>query len=127
MDKVVHFEVPYDDLERAKKFYIDVFGWKIQSMPEMNYNIVHTVDVDEQQMPKYKGAINGGMYKRDDLSAKGPVIVISVQSIDESIKKIEKVGGKIFKSKVSVGQMGFYSQIIDTEGNIICLWENAIS
>lgn len=39
MDKVVHFEVPYDDLERAKKFYIDVFGWKIQSMPEMNYNI----------------------------------------------------------------------------------------
>ncbi|MEK6933532.1 MAG: VOC family protein [Nanoarchaeota archaeon] len=127
MDKVVHFEVPYDDLERAKKFYIDVFGWKIQSMPEMNYNIVHTVDVDEQQMPKYKGAINGGMYKRDDLSAKGPVIVISVQSIDESIKKIEKVGGKIFKSKVSVGQMGFYAQIIDTEGNIIGLWENAIS
>jgi len=127
MDKVVHFEVPYDDLERAKKFYIDVFGWKIQSMPEMNYNIVHTVDVDEQQMPKDKGAINGGMYKRDDLSAKGPVIVISVQSIDESIKKIEKVGGKVFKSKVSVGQMGFYAQIIDTEGNIIGLWENVTS
>ncbi len=127
MDKVVHFEVPYDDLERAKKFYIDVFGWKIQSMPEMNYNIVHTVDVDEQQMPKDKGAINGGMYKRDDLSAKGPVIVISVQSIDESIKKTEKVGGKVFKSKVSVGQMGFYAQIIDTEGNIIGLWENVTS
>lgn len=78
-------------------------------------------------MPKDKGAINGGMYKRDGLSAKGPVIVISVQSIDESIKKIEKVGGKIFKPKVSVGQMGFYAQIIDTEGNIIGLWENVAS
>ncbi|MBS3080874.1 hypothetical protein J4221_05360 [Candidatus Pacearchaeota archaeon] len=51
MDKVVHFEIPYDNVEEAKSFYEKVFGWKIQSIPEMNYNIVHTVNVDEQQMP----------------------------------------------------------------------------
>lgn len=124
MDKVVHFEIPYDDLERAKKFYIDVFDWGIQTMPEMNYNIVRTVEVDEQQMPKEKSAINGGMYKRDEQSAKSPVIVISVKSIDESIKKIQKAGGNVFRPKVSIGQMGFYAQVIDTEGNIIGLWEN---
>lgn len=123
MDKVVHFEVPYDDLERAKKFYVDVFGWDIQSIPEMKYNIVRTVEVDEKQMPKEKGAINGGMYKRDEESAKSPVIVIAVKNIDGSIEKINKLGGKVLKSKASIGQMGYYAQVIDTEGNIIGLWE----
>ena len=37
--RVVHFEVPYDDAERARNFYRDVFGWQIQSMPEMQYNL----------------------------------------------------------------------------------------
>lgn len=124
MDKVVHFEVPYDDLERAKKFYSDVFGWHINTMPEMNYNIVHTVEVDEKQMPKSLGAINGGMYKRDDKSAKSPVIVINVKNIDESLKKIKSMGGKIFREKVSVGNMGLYAQVKDTEGNIIGVWQD---
>ena len=124
MDKVVHFEVPYDDLERAKKFYSEVFGWQFQAMPEMNYNIVRTVEVDERQMPKESGAINGGMYKRDEQSAKSPVIVISVKSIDESIAKMKALGGKVFRSKIQVGQMGHYAQVIDTEGNIIGIWEN---
>lgn len=124
MDKVVHFEVPYDDLERAKKFYTEVFGWEIQSMPELNYYVVRTVEVDEQQMPKEKGAINGGLYKRDDKSAKSPVIVIAVKNIDESIQRINKLGGKVLKSKASIGQMGFYAQVVDSEENIIGLWEN---
>ncbi|VVB85161.1 Uncharacterised protein [uncultured archaeon] len=29
MEKVVHFEIPADDLERAQKFYRNVFGWKM--------------------------------------------------------------------------------------------------
>ncbi len=123
MDKVVHFEVPYDDLERAKKFYGNVFDWEIQTMPEMNYNIVHTVKIDESQMPLEKGAINGGMYKRDDQSAKSPVIVISVKNIDESMKKVIEAGGSVFKKKISIGEMGFYAQVKDSEGNIIGLWE----
>jgi len=92
MDKAVHFEIPYDDLDRAKKFYTNVFGWKINTLPEMNYNIVHTVEVDEKQMPKESGAINGGMYKRDEKSAQGPVIVMNVKNVDEAVKKAEKAG-----------------------------------
>ena len=124
MDKVVHFEIPYDDLERAKKFYSATFGWKINTMPEMHYNIVHTTEVDEKQMPKEKGAINGGMYKRDSESCSTPVLVINVKNIDESLKKAEKMGAKIFKNKVSVGGMGLYAQVKDTEGNIIGIWQN---
>lgn len=122
MDKVVHFEIPYDELERVKKFYSGVFGWKINTIPEMHYNIVHTVDVDEKQMPKEAGAINGGMYKRDKESAQGPVVVINVANVEEAVKKVEGAGGKVFRAKVQVGNMGFYAQVKDTEGNIIGLW-----
>lgn len=124
MDKVVHFEIPYDDAERASEFYKKVFGWKINSVPEMNYNIVHTVDIDEKNMPKEAGAINGGMYKRDEKSAKNPVIVISVKNVDEAVKKAEKAGGEVFRPKMQVGNMGLYAQVKDSEGNVIGIWQD---
>ena len=40
--RVVHFEVPYDDADRARAFYSDVFGWAIQPMPEFDYDFVQT-------------------------------------------------------------------------------------
>mgnify|MGYP001598568886 CR=1 FL=1 len=52
MDKVVHFEVPADDMKRAQKFYSEVFGWGIQELPEMDYTIVQTMEMDEKQMPR---------------------------------------------------------------------------
>lgn len=64
MRKVVHFEIPADDLERAKSFYGSIFGWDLQTMPMPggDYTIVKTTPVDEQtQMPTEPGAINGGM------------------------------------------------------------------
>jgi uncharacterized protein len=30
MSTIVHFEIPSDDIERAKNFYYDLFGWKIE-------------------------------------------------------------------------------------------------
>ena len=96
----------------------------MQDIPEMNYVIAHTVDIDDKNMPKESGAINGGMYKRDDKSSKNPVLVIDVFSVDEYIEKVESSGGKVTRSKVQVGDMGHYAQVSDTEGNIIGLWEN---
>jgi len=119
----VHFEIPFDDKEKCLDFYKNVFGWKLNDMPEMNYIIVHTVDVDEKFMPKQVGAINGGMYKRDEKSAKGPVIVIDVSNLDDKLKEIEEMGGKVFREKMKVGDMGWYAQVKDTEGNIIGVWE----
>ncbi len=99
MNKVVHFEIPYDDAKRATDFYAKVFGWKINHIPEMNYHIVHTVEVDEQNMPKEKGAINGGMFKRSKTSSKTPVLVIDMESIDVHLEKIKEAGGKIIAGK----------------------------
>ena len=40
MDKVVHFEIPYDDKGRASKFYSEIFGWKLLEIPEMDYTMM---------------------------------------------------------------------------------------
>ena len=124
MDKIVHFEIPADNLARAKKFYSTVFGWKMNEMPEMDYVLVQTVESDENGMPKEPGAINGGMLKRED-PVKSPVVTISVKSIDEAAKTIEKNGGKIIRPKMPVGDMGFAAYFKDPEGNAVGLWQNA--
>ena len=127
MDKVVHFELPADNVERAKKFYKETFDWQMQDMPEMNYIILRTVDIDEKMMPKESGAINGGMFKRGDTNnmINGPTLSVGVDDIDSAIKKIKNAGGLILKDKMPVGDMGFMAYFKDTEGNILSVWQTA--
>ena len=40
--RVVHFEIPFDDGDRARAFYLDLFGWELLEMPEMSYTMVTT-------------------------------------------------------------------------------------
>lgn len=124
MDSVVHFEIPADDIERAKKFYSGVFGWGIMPMPEMDYTMVQTTEVGKDRMPKEPGAINGGMMKRSK-EISHPVVTIAVESIDAALKKVASKGGKVLKGKQPVGDMGFVAYIHDSEGNVIGLWQNA--
>ncbi len=53
MTSIVHFEIPADDIQRAKTFYSDLFGWRMESMPGMDYTMIDTF-----------GAPGGGMMKR---------------------------------------------------------------
>jgi len=124
MGKVVHFEIPADNLARAKKFYSTVFGWELNDFPEMEYTIVRTVQSDENGMPKEAGAINGGMLQREE-PVKAPVITISVDNMDQATATIEKNGGKVIRAKMPVGDMGFAAYFKDTEGNVVGLWQNA--
>src|SRR3989344_3306756 len=123
MDKVVHFEIPYKN-DSLKDFYKNVFGWHLQEMPEMNYTIVTTSEVDEKFMHKEAGAINGGMFKETEENSKEVTIVINVDNVDDKLKEIEKAGGMIYRPKIKVGDMGLYELVKDTEGNIIGIWEN---
>jgi len=125
MDKVVHFELHADNLERAKKFYSSVFGWKIEKapMPGPEYHLITTVATDEKNMPKEVGAINGGMQQRNS-PKETTVIVINVPSLDEALKRAEKADAKVVSPKTQVGDMGLYARVADTEGNIIGLWQD---
>ena len=124
MNSVVHFEVPADDLERAKKFYGSVFGWQLMDMgPNMGNYVLATTTESDQAGPKKPGAINGGMMKRTE-NKKAPIIVIDVENIDEHVKKVEMAGGKIIEPKMPVGDMGLLAYVTDTEGNLIGVWQN---
>ncbi|VVB87412.1 Glyoxalase/Bleomycin resistance protein/Dioxygenase superfamily protein [uncultured archaeon] len=122
MDKVVHFEIPADDLERAKKFYESIFGWKMDTMEGMEYILIGTTPVDENGMPKEPGAINGGMMKRQR-PLTSPIITINVENIDDALKNVKKMGGEVVRGKMPVADMGYAAYFKDTEGNIIGLWQ----
>ena len=124
MDKVVHFEVPFDDGERATTFYREAFGWRLDSMPEFQYTMVSTTDTDDQGRPTEPGAINGGMLARQG-PITSPIIVIDVQDLDEALARVEKLGGKVAIGRQPVGAMGFSAYVHDTEGNLIGLWQSA--
>ncbi len=123
--KVIHFEIPADNLTRAQNFYKNTFGWQINAMPEMNYTMVGTTESDENGMPKAPGAINGGMTKRQ-APVSAPVITIGVDDIDAALKTVEQNGGKTLVKKTDIGQnMGFTAYFKDSEGNIVGLYQNA--
>lgn len=124
MDKVAHFEIPADDMERAKKFYSETFGWDVQFFPQYNYSFVITTPVDQTtMMPKEVGAVNGGMLKRQE-PIKHPVITINVKDMNKALASVKKHGGKVIKEQFPVGDMGLSAYIKDTEGNIIGVWQS---
>ena len=122
MDKVVHFEIPFDNKTRAMKFYADAFGWKLTDMPEMSYVMAETAPVDSKQMPKEPGAINGGLFQRPK-EAPTPVLYVGVASIDAALKKAQAAGGKVVTPKTPIPGMGAFARIADTEGNVVGLYE----
>jgi predicted enzyme related to lactoylglutathione lyase len=123
MDKVVHFEIPFDDKKRAMKFYADAFDWKLMDMGEMNYVMAETVATNEKRMPSEPGAINGGLFQRPK-EAPHPVIYLGVASLDQTIKKVQAGGGKVVTPKTPIPGMGAYARVTDTEGNVVGLFEN---
>ena len=93
-------------------------------MQGYDYTMALTTAVDPKtQMPTDPGAINGGIRQRS-AETPTPVIVISVDSIDQSLKKIESEGGSTVLPRTEMGGMGAYAYFKDSEGNIVGLWES---
>ena len=122
--KIVHFEIPFEDGDRARAFYAETFGWQVVVMPEMDYTIVMTGPSDPETGPTEPGFINGGMFKREE-PFKGPTIVIDVPDIDEALASVAKGGGTVLSERQPVGEMGFAAYFSDPEGNTVGLWQTA--
>lgn len=124
MGGVVHFEIPADDQERAKKFYQQALGWRIEPVPGMDYNMVITTAMDEATgQPTTAGAINGGMMAREEKIA-NPVITVDVPDIDATLKTVEELGGSVVMPKNEIPGMGYFAYFKDPEDNVMGLWEN---
>jgi predicted enzyme related to lactoylglutathione lyase len=124
VDKVIHFEVPFDDGERASTFYREAFGWQLNAMPQMQYVLATTTPTDDTGNLTEAGGINGGMLARQG-PITAPVITIGVADLDDALARIEKLGGTVAIGRQPVGDMGFSAYFHDTEGNLIGLWQNA--
>ena len=122
MDRVVHFEIPAENLERAKKFYSENFGWKLNQLgPEVgNYVLVHTGPTDAEGMPQDRAFINGGLMPRDP-SASSPLLVIAVADADRAVEQVTKSGGRLVGEILDIPNVGRYARVEDTEGNVIAV------
>ena len=125
MDKVVHFEIPAENEDRAQAFYEKVFGWKVfkSPIPNWDYRLANTVETDEKGMPQSAGVINGAISKRKE-GETGPVIVIKVENLDETLAKLREEGCEIVMDPRPVGEIGTYAKFRDTEGNVLGVWQD---
>jgi predicted enzyme related to lactoylglutathione lyase len=116
-----HFAIPADDVERARRFYEQVFKWRIEAWGPPDFYLIFTDD-------KPYGSID----KRDDLAAarsEQPVkgrggigweCTIAVDDLGAVKKAIVKHGGKIVHDEREIVGVGTLIRFADTEGNIAC-------
>ena len=122
MPTIVYFQIPSDDIERSKKFYNDLFGWKIDRSPESNTPkgmenwTVITTDHNGNE------ALGGGMSKRQ-MPQQQITNFIDVKSVDEYSSKVERLGGKVVVPKTAIPGMGYYAVCLDTENNSFGIFE----
>lgn len=117
MNRVVHFEIQADDIERAKKFYESVLGWKIskfmkkEDMGMMDYWMIET----GEEGP----GINGGLYERKVADEKYYLYdcTVDVKDLDAAIAAVKANGGTIMKEKMEMKGVGWFASAKDTEGN----------
>lgn len=109
MPRVVHFNVPADDIARARKFYSEVFGWGFSKWEgQMEYWLAKTGNDSDP-------GINGGFAERNPMFT-GTVNTIEVPSIDEYAEKIRAGGGEAVIG-ISIRGVGRFAHCTDTEGN----------
>lgn len=111
MAKIVHFEIPVDDSERAVAFYQDVLGWAVSRYGEEPYWLVRAGEDEEP------GA-NGALVGREDLH-QAPVLIAGVADIDDVLSRAQKSGGQIIQGKLPIPGMGWSGYVRDPEGNTI--------
>lgn len=123
MGRIVHFEIHVDDMERAEKFYGDVFGWTFEDWSEyagMPY--LGAVTGDEKDP-----GINGALMKRQssppelNQALNAYACTLGVEDYDAVEEKILENGGKVAMPKYALPGMAWQGYYIDTEGNIFGL------
>jgi predicted enzyme related to lactoylglutathione lyase len=123
MNPVVHFEMPYDNRDRMATFYRSVFAWQTQMLgEEMGNYVLATTTETGADGPKRPGAINGGFFpKRPDWPGQHPSVVIAVDDIDASVRKVTDAGGKVLGAPMEIPGVGQYVSFTDTEGNRVSM------
>ena len=121
MDHVQHFELPYKNRDRAKKFYFQAFGWQVFDTPGSDYSFVATVEMEPTGLPKKPGAINGGLLPRGK-QVTGPTLFVRVGDIKAHLEKIRHAGGTVLTEPQAQGPVWF-ARFRDPEGNLMTVFQ----
>ena len=118
-NSVTHFEIFASDVERAREFYENVFGWTFEAAgPPDFYQIFTGPETDP-------GLRQGLIAKRSGPAAKGPLnafrVTISVKSVADTMSLVEKAGGKLRSPVIDIPHVGKVVEIADTEDNVVCI------
>ena len=119
MANIAYFQIPADDVGRARKFYQSLLGWKIEPDTTLMDKSLQWQNIITGE-PK-EGTMNmGGLYKRQ---MPDPIMnFVIVEDIEKILAKVEKLGGKIMMPRNEIKSVGLVAVIQDTEGNVIGLW-----
>ena len=132
MPTIVHFEIPADDVERAKKFYNNLFGWNIEKLHSPVDDSELTSVATGQPIEYWRittsdhegnKGVGGGIMKRQ-MAEHNITNYIGVDSVDEYSSKIQKSGGQVLAPKHAVPGMGYFALCSDTENNVFAIWES---
>ena len=106
---VIYFELPADDVPRAKAFYEKTFGWAITRLPGMDYYAITT-------RPQGEPGIDGGLMPRR-MPEQTALCDIHVESVNAALKKIRENGGMVLVGKTPIPGFGWFAVFQDPEGN----------
>jgi predicted enzyme related to lactoylglutathione lyase len=113
---IVHVEIPVRDQEEASRFYGELFGWKIESYPEMEYVMFRPSDGPGGGLPK----INGEMYRA------GQVLVhVGTDDVDASLAKATDLGATVEVPTTEIPGVGWFAIFTDPSGNRVSLFKDA--
>ena len=116
-NKVTHFAIYIDDIERAKSFYDKVFDWGFNSYGQSDFL---QIKADKSENGELIGALQSRKYSPVVEKIIGLECSVSVENVDDIIKKIKTNGGQIVMPKTAIPYVGWLTKFLDTEGNLVC-------
>lgn len=120
-NKLTHFAIHIDDIERAKNFYGEVFDWGFASYGPQDFL---QIKADKTENGELIGALQSRHYSPLKEKLIGLECTISVENVDEIIQRVENNGGQILMAKTAIPYVGWIAKFLDTEGNLVCAMQS---
>jgi hypothetical protein len=116
-NSVTHFEIYAEDATSLAQFYRDLFDWNIEKVPGVDYFRIQTGPPEDR-------GIGGGLLNRPIPGPRSWVHYVLVDSIDQTIERVQSLGGKLLRPKTAVPKTAWYAVLEDPEGNIFAVYQH---
>jgi predicted enzyme related to lactoylglutathione lyase len=113
--QISHVEFPADDIDRARRFYSELFGWELGEMPQFPNYLLFTMGAIERA--------GGAIGLRGQSVGDKVRLYVEADSIDDMLAKVPGLGGKVVTGRTEITGQGHYAVIEDSEGSELGLYE----